>query len=111
MNIPRRKLEMLSIPRFILEDEPACAQADPELFFPQEMDMGFGKFSSSYYNLEAAKRVCDGCPLKLKCLEYALHNPQVGIWGGTTESQRENLKRSIRRKKAKSLLSENSGRL
>lgn len=102
---------MLSIPRFILEDTPACAEADPELFFPQEVDMGFGKFSSSYTNIEAAKRICDSCPLKFKCLEYAMVNPQTGIWGGTTESQRYNLSRRMKRRAAKSLLSENSGKL
>ena len=79
----------LRIPKFINDDDPACAQTDPELFFPQEGFDSAGRNISKYINLSAAKNICNSCPLKLPCLEYALRNVEIGIWGGTTEEQRK----------------------
>ncbi len=81
------------IPNFIVDKEPACADVDPELFFPQEVEVAPNKIVSKYSNLAAAKQVCASCPLSLQCLEYALRNTEIGIWGGTTESQRESLRK------------------
>jgi WhiB family redox-sensing transcriptional regulator len=83
----------LSIPRFIVDNTPACSTVDPELFFPQEIEVSPNKVVSKYLNMSEAKRVCANCPLALQCLEYALKNAEIGIWGGTTESQRESLRR------------------
>lgn len=42
---------------------------------------------------------CFDCPTRLNCLEYAVvMREQFGIWGGTTETQRKNLVRTLRRK-------------
>ncbi len=36
-----------------------------------------------------AKRVCDGCPVRLECAVEALNNRiEFGVWGGLTERQR-----------------------
>lgn len=94
----RKELEKLAIPKFILEDEPACSQTDPELFFPVETELGFGGIMAKYISIESAKKICDSCPLKVQCLEYALLNNEIGIWGGTTERQREEIKRRAGRK-------------
>ncbi len=83
----------LTIPEFIMDDTPACASADPELFFPQEIEVSPNKIVSKYVNLSKAKEVCASCPLALQCLEFALRNAEIGIWGGTTESQRESLRK------------------
>jgi len=83
----------LSIPQFITDTTPACSDVDPELFFPQEVEAAPNKVVSKYLNLSEAKRVCASCPLAMKCLEYALKNAEIGIWGGTTESQRESLRK------------------
>ena len=57
-----------------------CAEVDPELFFPLK-----GKFLDA----QNAKRICNRCELKQKCLEYALKDPELkGIWGGTSEPDR-----------------------
>ena len=38
---------------------------------------------------EVAKRVCEGCPVQERCLEYALRNRiDHGVWGGCSERQR-----------------------
>jgi hypothetical protein len=38
------------------------------------------------------------CPLIDLCLEFALATHQRGIWGGTTEEQRSEIRRTRRRK-------------
>jgi hypothetical protein len=86
----------LDIPKFVLDGDAACASVDPELFFPHEVEDERGRVSARYGNLPLAKNICDSCPLKNPCLIYALHNIEVGIWGGTTESQREILRRNAK---------------
>lgn len=41
-----------------------------------------------------AKRLCATCPVKQQCLEAALENGEVGVWGGTTEQERRHLLRA-----------------
>ena len=66
-----------------------CAETDPELFFPPKGQLAKG-FS--------AKKICDRCELKQKCLEYALEDPELkGVWGGTNEHDRFKIRN--RRKK------------
>ncbi len=61
-----------------------CAQADPDAFFP---DKGG--------STRAAKRICDGCEVKLECLEYGLSiGDRFGIYGGLSERERRSLKRT-----------------
>ena len=36
-----------------------------------------------------AKQFCAECPVKRECLEFALIYNEKGIWGGTTEEERE----------------------
>ncbi|MDO5700740.1 MAG: WhiB family transcriptional regulator [Bowdeniella nasicola] len=60
-----------------------CAQTDPEAFFPEKGG-----------STRDAKRVCSTCPVRGKCLEYALANDErFGIWGGLSERERRSLKR------------------
>lgn len=46
---------------------------------------------------DPAKRVCDSCPVKRECLDYALAEftgtDDTGVWGGTTEMQRRAMRR------------------
>ena len=48
----------------------------------------------------AAVAICGTCRVKDACLDYALaapgHLPEVGIWGGTTDEQRNRLRRKSR---------------
>ena len=89
-------LENLQVPDFILKDNPACANVDPELFFPHEYEGVTGKPRMVYKNLPEAKEICRSCPLVVDCLEFALKNGEIGIWGGTTEEQRQGLRRKHR---------------
>ena len=55
-----------------------CGQTDPEEFFPDQGE-----------SCEAAKRVCQGCPVEARCLAYALENEiPYGVWGGATAAER-----------------------
>ena len=86
----------LKFPTFVLNADPACSTTDPELFFPHETELSNGKIISKYRDAAAAKKICASCPLKFDCLEYALNTHEIGIWGGTTEAQRESLRRDRR---------------
>jgi WhiB family redox-sensing transcriptional regulator len=58
-----------------------CRFEPPSTFFPSD---GVG--------VEVAKRICEGCPAKDPCLEYALaHRIDHGVWGGTSERQRRRI--------------------
>lgn len=40
----------------------------------------------------AAKQMCKACPIRQKCLKYALdHDIQYGVWGGMSEHDRAEL--------------------
>lgn len=39
-------------------------------------------------NSRKAKTYCSDCPVKRDCLNYALLYDEAGIWGGTTETDR-----------------------
>ncbi len=44
--------------------------------------------------IEAAKAVCSGCPVRVECLEFALEpHQEAGIWGGTSEDERRHLRK------------------
>jgi WhiB family redox-sensing transcriptional regulator len=70
----------------------ACIGRDPELFFP---DPAHGKKAA-----DAAKMVCAGCFVRGQCLDHALTNHEVGIWGGTTEKDRKRIQARYIRNKA-----------
>lgn len=74
---------------------PPCAEADPEAFFSEDRPEGNLMLNRLAYPLEReAKLVCSECPYKMRCLEYALKNPDIqGIWGGTTEQERRKFRR------------------
>ena len=70
------------------QDLAACRGADADLFFPIS-DSG-----PSHRQIDRAIDVCQACPVRRPCLLYAVSLPRVyGIWGGTTEAQRNRLRR------------------
>ena len=59
-----------------------CSQVDTDLFFPEK-----GQASAP------AKLICRRCPVIADCLQFALdHNIKEGVWGGTSERQRRELR-------------------
>jgi len=67
----------------------SCATADPELFFP------IGEGAAAQAQAEDAKRVCARCPVRERCLDWALDTGQTtGVWGGLAEQERRGMRRS-----------------
>jgi WhiB family redox-sensing transcriptional regulator len=65
------------------KDDAVCAQVDPEIFYPEKGG-----------STREAKRVCSGCEVRDKCLQYALDNDErFGIWGGLADRERRRLKK------------------
>ncbi len=66
----------------------ACRDRDPELFFP------VGSTGAAVDQIDAARLVCQTCPVRSECLDFALAtNQEAGIWGGTTEDERRKVRR------------------
>lgn len=62
-------------------ERAACAETDPESFFPSDFDRG-----------AAAKRVCAACSVVEQCLQWALDNDEkYGIYGGKSVQQRNQI--------------------
>jgi WhiB family redox-sensing transcriptional regulator len=64
----------------------ACLDHEPEVFFPPG--------PSAYAHIAQARAVCRDCPVVRDCLRVALADPTlVGVWGGTSEVERAELRR------------------
>jgi WhiB family redox-sensing transcriptional regulator len=69
-------------------ESAACRYMDPELFFPLS-STGRGAADA-----QRAKAICAGCPVRQRCLAFALATGQeFGIWGGYDEAQLRALRR------------------
>ena len=65
----------------------ACRGIDPEVFFPVSED-----------DAEPAKAICNACPVREACLEFALSaREREGVWGGCTERERRRIVRQRRK--------------
>jgi WhiB family transcriptional regulator, redox-sensing transcriptional regulator len=63
------------------EERAACQPYDTNLFFPEKNE-----------SPARGLRVCASCSVRVECLEYAIEAKEVyGIWGGTTEKERQRL--------------------
>ena len=71
-------------------DRALCRETDPELFFP------IGTTGQALLQIDRAKQVCDECPVKIECLDFAIEtNQDSGVWGGTSEEERRDIRRRI----------------
>jgi WhiB family redox-sensing transcriptional regulator len=62
-----------------------CQEYDRELFFPERGRSG-----------AEAKRLCGRCLVQRECRDYALADDTlVGVWGGTSTSERARLRRMM----------------
>ncbi|MFF1544960.1 WhiB family transcriptional regulator [Streptomyces sp. NPDC058291] len=72
-----------------------CRTEDPDLFFP------IGTSGPALLQTEQAKAVCRHCPVREPCLEWAMETDQtLGVWGGTSETERRSLKRRIKARRS-----------
>jgi WhiB family redox-sensing transcriptional regulator len=72
------------------DEDAACRDSDPEMFFPDSMDTD---------EAIAARSVCRSCPVARECFGFAVtNNIGFGIWGGYSPKQRTEAVRAARRK-------------
>lgn len=98
-------------PDFQKHGTPPCAESYPDAFFPQEADdfwetdsnnINSRRHSAQYRYEKEVKEICSACPYKIECAEYAINNPDIlGIWGGTTEKARREIRKARRLNKGK----------
>lgn len=63
-------------------DRANCRGTDPEAFFPDDPKA-----------LLIVQRICDRCPVRLPCLEYAVPRPElIGYWGGASKAERARIR-------------------
>lgn len=66
----------------------ACRSVDSSLFFHPEGERGPARAARE----EAAKAVCQRCPVIGQCLRHALKTREpYGVWGGLSEAERDEL--------------------
>ena len=78
-------------------DRAACRDVEPELFFPAAEDG-----AARHAQVQAAKAVCAGCPVRVECLAEALARIPYGIAGGLTEHERRQFGRTHNTRSAQS---------
>ncbi len=65
----------------------SCSGVETDFYFPEKNQI-------SQENL-LAKKICSTCVWKSECLTYALHFKVLGIWGGTTLRQRDEMRKKL----------------
>lgn len=75
----------------------ACRGVSRDIFFPEEFTLPD----------PAALRLCRRCPVRERCLQWALEHDEVGIWGGMTDEGRDKIKKTLHRVKCPDCLSHN----
>lgn len=71
--------------QMLVDAPPPCTDEDPEIFFAGNNTM------HNERNVRLAKAVCQNCPLRFACHEFALEtNDQYSIMGGKTPNERSN---------------------
>jgi WhiB family redox-sensing transcriptional regulator len=61
----------------------SCPGVDPDLFFPP------GTAGARWAALEDVRRICNNCPVRQDCLDWAITAGVTdGVWGGLTPLER-----------------------
>jgi WhiB family redox-sensing transcriptional regulator len=87
MTAPREHFPVQPLGDWARDPDRACVQpgVNPAVFFPRTGGVG---------QAAAARSICRGCPVRVECGTDALNHPWVwGIWGGTSEGERRNMRR------------------
>jgi hypothetical protein len=82
-----------------LADHGLCGQLCNEQGIPSDIFFADSTMGNNSYIRECertAKEICKECPVRMKCLEVAIANSEVGIWGGTTDEDRNKIRLGYR---------------
>jgi WhiB family redox-sensing transcriptional regulator len=70
-------------------DRAACRAQGPKSFFAE------GQGSEPQRRVAEARKVCQGCSVRIECLEANI-DEKFGVWGGTSVEERLEIKRHRR---------------
>lgn len=71
----------------------ACRKVDPDIFFAESDSPLQGRERA-----RQARAVCQGCPVRVQCLQQALDNRETAyVWGGKTVDERKAILRQRKR--------------
>lgn len=70
-------------------EQASCIGIDTEMFYPENNAI-------ELESLQIIKRICNDCPIKDMCLEWALCHEREGIWAGTRMHDRRVLRSKLR---------------
>lgn len=76
-------------------ENPACRGMSIDDFYPGAFSQRASMKKIEMEKINRTLAVCKSCPEQEKCLEYALVAEPYGIWGGTTEGEREYLRNRL----------------
>ena len=89
----RRKERIQMAEDFALNDDwlkrGTCRNMETNMFFPEEGTQITGEIRGKQL---AAIEICRACPVMMQCRAYATKNREVGIWGGSTFTQRQKIR-------------------
>ena len=75
-----------------------CYDENPAIFYPDVPEgIGWDKAINAELWKKAyapAKAICVGCPALQPCLSWALEHDEQGVWGGTDEDERAEIRRN-----------------
>ena len=77
----------------------AACKGMGHLFFDKTLPKSRPSQREEYPHLLWALKLCDECPVRLTCFEEAMANHEVDIWGGTTKTQRKEIRKKRRQRR------------
>ena len=82
------RITKANYPKFTGE-EP-CASFDVNDFYMLDSDRG------NISRVEYSKKICQTCPIIKDCFLWAIHHEKLGVWGGTMEHERRELRKQYK---------------
>lgn len=70
------------------QDQAACTGMDGDSFYPDPDQ-------HSTHVEASAVATCNGCRVRSSCRAAALLNDEAGVWGGTTEADRDRMRAAL----------------
>lgn len=83
-------MDYSNYPDFHAKGRASCTYTDPDMFFTEQSDENYQRDTTM------AKTVCGRCVYKVECLEWAMESREMGVWGGTSDLDRRQLRRKNR---------------
>lgn len=72
----------------LTSEVPECSGEDPTLFVGPDGEAR----ADREFREEEAKSICRQCSFRSECLDWAIKNMEVGIWGGLNDDERKVLR-------------------